>query len=162
MAVRLTRVRIMAAAAGLAACGVVAGIVAAATPAAAGPATTGAASAAKVVLVQCKGAGQVKPSSTQQPGCMLSSEYIPKLKWTSWTTSAFGSGTFAVNNCSPSSSCGPSKYTRYPILIVLWKAAAWPNHSGRDYFTRMTIIFTGSGKRAPKHVPAVQTFKLAA
>jgi hypothetical protein len=135
-------------------------MVVAAAPASAGPAAP--ASAHQVVLVQCNGAGKVKPSATQQPACMLSSEYIPKLNWTSWTTHAFGTGVFAVNNCTPSSSCGPSKYTRYPILIVLWKAAAWPKHAGHDYFTRMTIIFTGNGKRAPKGVPAVQTFKLLA
>jgi hypothetical protein len=113
-----------------------------------------------VVLVQCNGAGQVKPSGTQQPGCMPSNELIPKLKWASWTSSAFATGVVAVNNCTPSSSCGPSKFTRYPILVVLWKAAAWPKHAGRDYFTRMTIILSGSGKQAPKHVPAVQTYKL--
>jgi hypothetical protein len=114
----------------------------------------------QVVLVQCNGKGQVKPSSTQQPGCMPSSELIPKLKWASWTSSAFATGVVAVNNCTPSASCGPSKFTRYPILVVLWKAAAWPKHAGRSYFTRMTIILSGSGKRVPKHVPAVQTYQL--
>ncbi len=93
---------------------------------------------------------------------MESNAYIPKLKWTSWTSSAFGTGVYATRRsaCTPSSSCGPSKFTRYPILIVLWKAAAWPERAGRDYFSRMTIIFTGSGKRAPKHVSPVQTYTL--
>lgn len=149
---KFTRLHVVLAAGLVAAAGTVAGtgLAAAAAPATSRP----------VVLVQCTGHAQVKPSSTEQPGCMLSSEYIPKLKWTSWTSSAFGNGTFAVNNCTPSSSCPLKKYTKYPILIVLWKAASWPRHAGRDYFSRMTIIFTGSGKRAPKGVPAVQTFKL--
>jgi hypothetical protein len=149
----LTRVSVLLSVGLLAVAGTVSGT---ALAAAAAPA------AKPVVLVQCNGHGQVEPSSTEQPGCMLSSEYIPKLTWTSWTSSAFGTGTFAVNNCTPSSSCGPSMYTKYPILIVLWKAAAWPKHAGRDYFTRMTIIFTGNGKHFPKGVPAVQTYKLLA
>jgi hypothetical protein len=151
---RLTRVRVLLAVALVASAATVTGTALAASAA---PVASG-----QVVLVQCNGAGQVKPTSTLQPGCMESSQYIPKLKWTSWTSSAFGSGTFAVNNCTPSSSCGPGKYTRYPILMVLWKPAAWPKHAGHDYFSRMTIIFTGRGKRAPKHVSAVQTFTLSA
>jgi hypothetical protein len=151
---RLSRIRILIAASLVVTAGTVAGtaLAASAAPAISRP----------VVLVQCNGKGQVKPSSSQQPACMLSSEYIPKLTWTSWTSSAFGSGTFAVNNCSPSSSCGPSKYTKYPILIVLWKAAAWPGHAGQQYFTRMTLIFTGSGKQFPTGHPAVQTYTLSA
>ena len=150
---RLTRVRVLLAVGLMASAATITGTAFAASAA---PAASH-----QVVLVQCDGSGQVKPSSTQQPGCMPSSEIIPKLKWTSWTSSAFGSGIFAVNNCTPSSSCGPSMYTRYPILIVLWKAAAWPKHAGHQYFTRMTIIFTGSGKRAPKGA-AVHTYTLHA
>jgi hypothetical protein len=149
---RLTRVRVLLAVGLVAAAATITGTALAASAA---PAASG-----QVVLVQCSGTGQVRPSSTQQPGCMPSNELIPKLKWASWTSSAFATGVVAVNNCTPSASCGPSKFTRYPILVVLWKAAAWPKHAGRDYFTRMTIILSGSGKRAPKHVPAVQTYTL--
>lgn len=149
---RLTRVRVLLAVGLVAAAGTISGTALAASAA---PAASH-----QVVLVQCNGAGQVKPSATGQPGCMPSNELIPKLKWASWTRSAFATGVVAVNNCNPSSSCGPSKFTRYPILVVLWKAAAWPKHAGRDYFTRMTIILSGSGKQAPKHVPLVHTYKL--
>jgi hypothetical protein len=150
---RLTRVRVLLAVGLMASAATITGT---ALAAAAAPATTH-----RVVLVQCSGAGQVRPSTTDQPGCMASNEYIPVLKWTSWASSAFGSGTLAVNKCTPSSSCGPSKFTRYPILIVLWKAAAWPNHAGHQYFTRMTLIFTGSRKHAPRGSSA-QTFTLLA
>jgi hypothetical protein len=149
---RLTRVRVLLAVGLVASAATISGTALAASAAPAG--------SGQVVLVQCNGAGQVKPSATEQPGCMPSNELIPKLKWASWTSSAFATGVVAVNNCTPSASCGPSKFTRYPILVVLWKAAAWPSHAGRDYFTRMTIILSGSGKRAPKGVPAVQTYKL--
>jgi len=113
-----------------------------------------------VVLVQCSGHGQVKPSASNQPGCMPSNQDITNLAWKSWSRSAFATGTFGVNNCTPSSSCGPSKFTKFPILMVLWRPAAWPNHAGRQFFSRMTIIFTGSGKHFPTGQRAVQTFRL--
>lgn len=150
---RLTRVRVLLAV-GVASAAMITGTALAASAA---PAASH-----QVVLVQCNGAGQVKPRTTDQPGCMPSNELIPKLKWASWTSSAFATGVVAVNNCTPSASCGPSKFTRYPILVVLWKAAAWPKHAGRDYFTRMTIILSGKGRQVPKNVALVQTYKLLA
>jgi hypothetical protein len=113
-------------------------------------------------VVQCNGAGQVKPSATLQPGCMGSNADITRLKWTSWGSSAFGSGTVGFNQCTPSSSCGPGKFTKYPALFVLWRKEAWPHHAGRSYFTRMTIIFTGSGRHFPKGLPVSGTSVLLA
>jgi hypothetical protein len=146
---RLTRVRVLLAV-GVASAAMITGTALAASAA---PAASH-----QVVLVQCNGAGQVKPRATDQPGCMPSNELIPKLKWASWTSSAFATGVVAVNNCTPS--CAGGKFIRYPILVVLWKAAAWPKHAGRQYFTRMTIILSGSGKQAPKGVAKVQTYTL--
>jgi hypothetical protein len=149
--VRLTRVRIMAAVAGLAASGIVAGVVVAAGPASAGPA---AASATRVVLVnQCTGKGQVRPHpNVSLPGCMGGSELIGKASWTSWGSTAFGKGDLEVNNCNPSSSCGPSQFTKYPILIVLWRARPW--QGGGRYFSRMTWIYTG---KRPRHSAVTNT-----
>jgi hypothetical protein len=142
---------IVAAVSGLAASGIVAGIVVAATPASAGPAS---ASAAKVVLVnQCSGKGQVQPKpNIPLPGCMTGNELIGKASWTSWHSVAFGSGDLEVNNCVPSSSCGPSQYTKYPILIVLWRAKPW--QGGGRYFSRMTWIYTG---KKPHHAAVTNT-----
>jgi hypothetical protein len=141
----------MAAATVMAASGIVAGVVVAATPASAGPAS---AAAAGVVLVnQCTGKGQVQPHpNIPLPGCMTSSELIGKASWTSWHSVAFGRGDLEVNNCTPSSSCGPSQYTKYPILIVLWRAKPW--QGGGRYFTRMTYIFTG---KKPHHAVVTKT-----
>jgi hypothetical protein len=149
--VRLTRVRIMAAAAGLAASGVVAGVVVAAGPASAGPA---AATATRVVLVnQCSGKGQVRPHpNIPLPGCMTGNELIGKASWTSWGSAAFGKGDLEVNNCTPSSSCGPRQFTKYPILIVLWRARPW--QGGGRYFSRMTYIFTS---KKPRHAAVTHT-----
>jgi hypothetical protein len=146
---RLTRIRAAVAVAALAVAGtgVAAGLaIAPASAAPAHPASASAASAAKVVLVnQCSGKGQVKPNGNiPLPGCMTSSELIQHASWTSWTSVAFGKADFTVNNCSPSSSCGPSKYTKYPVLMVLWRAKHWTGGTGHeDYFSRMTVIFTG-------------------
>jgi hypothetical protein len=112
----------------------------------------------QVVLVQCGGVGQVRPASTDEPGCMPSNEFIAGLSWTTWRSAAFGSGTLRVNNCILSSSCGPAKFTRYPILVVLWRPKPWPHHPGGRHFTRMTVIFTGKRPGGP---PA-QTVRLPA
>jgi hypothetical protein len=148
---RLTRVRLLLAT-GMVVAGTVAGTAVAASAA---PARS-----SLPVLVQCNGVGQVKPGSSLQPGCMGSNQDITKIKWSTWTSSAFASGTWGVNNCTPSSSCGPSKFTKYPVLIVLWRAATRPHHPGQKYFSRMTVIFDGSGKQFPSGQRAVQTFNL--
>jgi hypothetical protein len=115
------------------------------------PASAGAATARKVVVVNaCTGAGQVRPGG-YKPGCMPSSEFFTGLKWASWKSVAYGSGTLKVNNCTPSSSCGPGKFTRYPVLTVLWRAEARPGHAGQKYFSRLTFIFTG---KRPHGAPA--------
>jgi hypothetical protein len=109
-------------------------------PASAKPAAS--ASPHPVVLVQpcTRTTGLVKPSM-YDIGCMASQEFISGLSWTSWKSAAFGSGTFKVNNCTPT--CAGGKYIKFPILVVLWRAEPWPHHSGRQYFSRLTWIFTG-------------------
>jgi len=127
-----------------------------AVPASARPAAPS--SSQPVVLVQCNGTGVVKPTTYDPPFCMSSSQFISGLKWTSWKSNAFGSGTFKLNNCNPS--CAGGKYVSYPILVVLWGAKSWPHHSGRQYFSRLTWIFTGKHPQGIK--TAAQTFSLSA
>jgi hypothetical protein len=112
-----------------------------------------------VLISYCGDHGNVRPSTEDLPGCMPSNELMNKLKWVSWRSVAYGSGNLAVNNCSPSSSCGPAKFTKYPVLIVLWRPEAWSGHAGRDYFSRITWIFTG---KRPSHTPVTQTSVLPA
>jgi hypothetical protein len=116
-------------------------------------ASTASAASGQVVLVnQCTGKGQVRPSTIPLPGCMTSSELIGHGSWTSWRSVAFGRGDLEVNNCVPSSSCRPSQYTKYPILMVLWRAKPW--QGGGRYFSRMTWIFTG---KKPHHSAVTNT-----
>ncbi len=145
------RARLMLASAALAVAGIVAGTALAAAPASAG-------STQAVLINYCTGKGVVTPGSEDLPGCMPSSEYLTGLKWVSWQTVAYGSGDFAINNCTPT--CANGKFVKYPILTVLWRAEAWPKHSGKDYFSRLTVIYTG--KNPVKKAPAAQTIVLPA
>jgi hypothetical protein len=145
---KLTRARALLGAGLIAAAGAASAIVVTAVPA-------GAASS-QVVLVNCAGHGKVRPA-VYDIGCMPSSEYVSGLKWTSWRSVAFGSGTLKVNDCTPT--CAGGKYISYPILTAAWRAEAWPKHSGSRYFTRLTWIFTGT---RPAHARVSQTFKLPA
>jgi hypothetical protein len=143
------RVRLILASAALAVAGTMTGTALAATAVSAAP--------ARVVLINyCNGKGQVEPSSNDLPGCMPSSEYLTGLKWVSWKTVAYGSGKFAINDCIPT--CANGKYIKYPILTVLWRAKPWPKHAGKEYFSRLTVIFTGK----PPHGPSAQTIVLPA
>jgi hypothetical protein len=157
----LIRTRMMLAG-GLMAVATAAAGIAAAGPASAASAPASAASAPAsaasrpVVLVNCAGAGQVRPAG-YDIGCMPSSELVVGLKWTSWRSAAFGSGVLKVNDCTPT--CAQGTYIKYPILVVLWRARPWPRHAGREYFSRLTWIFTA---QRPGHTPAAQTFTLPA
>jgi hypothetical protein len=122
-------------------------------PASAGP--TVAASARPVALVNCNGSALVKPA-TYDVFCNPSQQLVSGLTWTSWKSTAYGSGTLKVNNCTPS--CAAGKYVKYPILVVLWRAAPWPHHTGRQYFSRLTWIFTG--KRPSSVHTSAQTLTL--
>ncbi len=153
---RFTRLRVMLAAGLVAVATTGAAITIAAAPASARPsaASSVAAKAKPVVLVnQCTGKGQVKPSPTiPLPECMPSSVFIGKASWTSWASVAFGAADLVINNCTPS--CAGGKYIKYPILIVLWRAEPWAGKKGEDYFSRMTWIYTGN---RPSRVPVTHT-----
>ena len=141
---RLTRVRALIAVGLVASAATITGTALAASAA---PASS------RVVLVnQCSGKGQVRPSEATLPlpGCMPSNEFIGNPKWTSWRSVAFGSGNLEVNSCTPS--CAAGKYIKYPILIVLWRAQRW--QGGGRYFSRVTLIFTG---KKPRHSAVTQT-----
>jgi hypothetical protein len=129
-----------------------------AVPASAKPAAHAAPASQPVVLVQCNGTGVVKPTTYDPPFCMPSSQFISGLSWTSWSGNAFGSGTLKVNSCNPN--CASGKYLKFPILVVLWGAKSWPHHSGRQYFSELTWIFTG--KRPSGVKTAAQTYSLSA
>ncbi|HEX9624312.1 MAG TPA: hypothetical protein VF979_08045 [Streptosporangiaceae bacterium] len=83
-------------------------------------------------------------------------EFVAGLSWTIWKSAACGSGTLKVSNCNPT--CASGHFIKYPILVVLWRAAPVPHHAGQRYFSRLTWIFTGK-RPSSVHSPA-QTLTL--
>ncbi len=150
---RFTRARIFLTAGTLAAAGAMAGaIVAAAACTAAGKRRR-----PGFLVNYCNRTTAASGPHQDLPGCMTSSEFLSGMKWTSWRSVAYGSGVFRVNNCTPVRTAAQSMFSKYPILTVLWRAEPWPGHSGRRYFSRLTVIFDG---KAHPHGPAAQTIKV--
>ncbi len=130
---RLSIVRAAAAAAAIA-CGV-GGAAIMAGPAQAG---TAAPSASHVVIVTCAGKGATKPTSFIIT-CADGYDYLKTLTWTSWGSTAGGSGKNEINNCIPA--CYKGKFHSYPVDVTLWRPKPWPHHSGKQYFSRMTLKY---------------------
>jgi hypothetical protein len=151
---RLTRARSFLATGLVVLAGTATAAVLVAGPASAKPAAP--ASSHQVVLVNC-GTGQVKPAIIE-PGCMASQQFFSGLSWSIWKSTAYGSGTFKVNNCNPS--CAGGKFVKFPVLVVLWRPQARPRHAGQQYFSRLTMIFTGK-RPASVHTPST-TLNLSA
>jgi len=108
--------------------------------------------------------GQTRPG-TYLLACGDGNAYVSKLQWASWGSSAaFATGSYAFNTCIPN--CVAGHGVSFPVLAVLWRAEPWSGHSGQRYFSRLTVIVTGSttykadGKTY--HVAATQTFPLSA
>jgi hypothetical protein len=105
----------------------------------------------QTVIVSCLQKGQVRPGS-YMIACGDGSEYLSRLRWSSWTSgAATATGRFSLNNCTPN--CAQGKFSHSDVLVVLWHATAWPHHAGQRAFGRMTVIYTG---KRPAHT--AQTF----
>jgi hypothetical protein len=128
------RVRVLAAA--VAGCGAVAAIVAAGAGSA-----TAAPGSSSVALVNCKSDAVVKPLAYLLT-CADGGDDLQGLHWVSWSGVAFATGTEFLNDCYPN--CASGRFYHYPVLITAWRAEPWPGHHGRQYFTRLTEIRTGS------------------
>jgi hypothetical protein len=111
-----------------------------------------------VVIVGCSGDGVVRPSQ-YDIACTGGAPKLTKLHWVSWKGVAFGSGTEVLDNCSPN--CVSGTHYRYPVLVTLWRAKTRPGHGDQQYFTRMTLIETGSLSLPPSsHLPLTPTYHL--
>lgn len=130
----LIRHHVVIAAAALSAAGLT---LAATTAAIATPVTS---AIAKPVLVNCLGKGTVKPTKQFIITCADGNDYLKKMTWSSWKATANGKGTDEINSCVPA--CFDGKFHAYPVKIELRRVKAWPHHSGKDYYTRMTLTYT--------------------
>ncbi|MGH3184168.1 MAG: hypothetical protein ACRDOE_19995, partial [Streptosporangiaceae bacterium] len=98
-----------------------------------------------VIVVNCLGQQQTRPSSFILT-CADAGDVLTGLHWIDWaSTQAFGTGTEMINTCKPN--CAEGKFVSYPVLITLWRSEPLPGHPGVLYFTRITRIYTA--KRPP-------------
>jgi hypothetical protein len=160
------RVRVKAAA--LVLCGIAAIAVAFSVPAAAAggarPASRTAAPVTVPVIITCALQPQVRPSKYIL-ACGDAGALIIQLRWPSWGSSAaFAAGVYSLNSCTPT--CMAQHFVRFPMLAALWRAAPWPGHTGKRYFSRLTLIFIGNRAYRSQgkllHLPATLTFPLSA
>jgi hypothetical protein len=147
MTTQPTRGRARAAAAAL--CGIAAIATAAcaapaphAMAAAPQPVAADVAAASVPVVVDCAVHGQTRPGQYNL-ACAGGGAYLSGLHWASWGPSAaFADGFSTINDCVPS--CVAGHGHTFPVLVALWRAEPRPGHPGQRYFTRLTIIDTGS------------------
>ena len=104
-------------------------------------ATTGPAAGVPVV-VDCAMRAQTRPGQFVL-ACADGGASLSGLHWASWGSSAaFADGVSTFNDCVPT--CVAGHGHSFPALVALWGAEPRPGHAGQRYFTRMTIIYTGS------------------
>jgi hypothetical protein len=166
MRIRMTRARVAAAALGAAAA-IATAACSAPAPATAmamvAPAAAQATATVTPVIVRCGAVGQRHPGEYWLT-CAGTGAQLTGLQWASWgLSSAFAAGRITVNDCVPS--CVGGTGHAFPALVALWRAEPRPGHPGKSYFTRMTIIYTGShsytaGGKLVK-LPATVTYPLS-
>jgi hypothetical protein len=170
MTIQSTRGRVRAAA--IALCGITA--IATAACATSAPATAAArqqsmavtpASAARVpVVVDCAVHARIRPGQYIL-ACANGGAYLAGLHWATWgSSSAFADGISTFDDCVPN--CVAGHGHSFPVLVALWRAEPRPGHPGERYFTRVTIIDTGSRSYSAGgklfHLPVTVTDPLSA
>jgi len=94
------------------------------------------------VVVDCAMHAQTRPGQYVL-ACADGGAYLAGLHWASWGSSAaFADGISTFNDCVPT--CVAGHGHSFPVLVALWRDQPRPGHAGERYFTRMTIIDTGS------------------
>jgi hypothetical protein len=105
-------------------------------------AVTTAAAAGVPVVVDCAVHARTRPGQYVL-ACADGGAYLAGLHWATWGSSAaFAEGISTVNDCVPS--CAAGHGHSFPVLVALWRAEPLPGHAGERYFTRLTLIYTGS------------------
>ncbi len=93
--------------------------------------------------------GQVRPHSFILT-CGDRNNYLTKLSWSAWSSAfASGTGTQTINSCQPN--CAAGQFHSYPVDFLLWRSAPVPDHSGKRYFSRVTVLYPGTRPPAYWH-----------
>jgi hypothetical protein len=97
------------------------------------------------VVIDCVGHADVRPSGFVLT-CADYGDFLDRLHWASWASTALGDGTEWIHDCVPDCASSRTWHT-FPVRVVLWRPEPWPGHRGRSYFTRLTEIYTGTRPR---------------
>jgi hypothetical protein len=110
--------------------------------AAAAPGRSGPATSSSPVLISCTRQAQMRPAHYVL-ACADGNAYLTGLRWAAWgQASAFAAGTSTFRVCIPT--CTAGHLHSFPVLAALWRPEPLPAHPGQRYFTRLTLIYTGS------------------
>jgi hypothetical protein len=102
------------------------------------------------VMVNCANQRQVRPAQFVL-ACADGNAYLSGLHWSTWRSSAYGTGTWRINDCTPS--CAGGTFRSFSALVTLWRPEALPRHRGVRYYSKITIVlpgthcYTSSGKQ---------------
>jgi hypothetical protein len=101
-----------------------------------------AAATSATAVINCAGHAVTRPSQYVL-ACADGNFRLTHLHWAVWQSGkAFANGTSSINDCVPS--CAVGKFHNFPVLVALWRVEPLPHHPGMRYFTRVTLIYTGS------------------
>lgn len=114
-------------------------------------------------VINCTRQTQTRPGRYTL-ACADGNAYLTGLHWAAWgSASAFATGTDTFNICVPS--CAAGHLHSFPVLAALWRAEPLPAHPGERYFTRLTVIDTGSRSYRASgktyHLPLTVTYPLS-
>lgn len=99
--------------------------------------------AAKIAVYDCANKPQVRPSEFDI--FCDGSAALAKMSWSNWnTTEATGTGVFYVDNCVPN--CAQGKWSHQNVIVVLWRGKPVAHHPGKLGYSKMTLLYPGSGR----------------
>jgi len=99
------------------------------------------ASVSSTVWFDCTHRGQVEPSGYILT-CADAGSVLEHLVWKSWTVQqAVATGVHELNSCTPN--CAEGTFIAYPVVVTLWRSEPVSGQPGEQYFTRITVRYTG-------------------
>jgi hypothetical protein len=104
--------------------------------------------AAPPVVFDCL-PGQIRPR-TFILTCADRNDYLTRLSWSAWSSAfASGTGTQMINACAPD--CSVGTFHSFPVDVVFWHSAPVPQHPGKRYFSRVTVLYPGTRPPTYRH-----------
>lgn len=97
--------------------------------------------AANTVVFNCLRQARAEPANFILT-CADADSVLAHLSWASWTSGrAVATGVHELNDCTPN--CAVGKFRSYPAVVTFWRSERVAGHPGEDYFTRITVHYTG-------------------